>query len=624
MKPNSIHINIQEDRQHGAILPQAKLLAAEGQSLKKIFVRIKPMIKFRMVFALSLLLVSSCSKKWLEPEPLSFFSPENVYVSKAGFESLLVTMRKDLKNENTGAMNYLVMDNASSDLGSPWSQLDFYKLTPNTDVYYRFLAMFDAVYASIKNANVLISRIDNIEWENESDRNGLLAEAYWHRAYWYYRLINAYGDVPFVGEELTDAKLDFYTHSRWAILDKIQSDLEFAVQWLPERAAPGVISRGAGNHLLAKVYLANLQFDKAIAAATSVINGPYALMTSRFGVSANDPSRNLIWDLHRPKNFNNAQNTETILATVDRFEAPPGAKSAGLFTMRMYNPAWFQNIVRDSEGKVGMVAGGPMYDSLGRGNANVRLSPFYQYDLWNDGGHTWDNTTDLRRSDINWVDLHEILYNNPASVDYGKPVNKAFLQTPQDSIYALYAIPHYIMYVPMDDPMAVPVGGNGDWYVFRLAETYLLRAEAYYWKNNAFEAARDINMVRARAQASPIAEADVDIDAIMDERARELFAEEPRHGELVRVSYILAKLGQGGYSLTNFSEKNYYYDRVMKYNILYTQKVERLGNIANIAPFHALWPIPSEIILANTLGVINQNIGYDGAGKNVPPLTTID
>ena len=47
---------------------------------------------------------------------------------------------------------------------------------------------------------------------------------------------------------------------------------------------------------------------------------------------------------------------------------------------------------------------------------------------------------------------------------------------------------------------------------------------------------------------------------ILDERARELFAEEPRHSELLRVSYILAKLGKDGYSLNAFSEKNFYYD----------------------------------------------------------------
>src|SRR5690606_26734771 len=124
--------------------------------------------------------------------------------------------------------------------------------------------MFDQIYGYIKNANVLISRVDNVEWADEAVRNRLLAEAYWHRAYWYYRLVHSYGDVPFIGEELTGAKLDFYTHSRWAILNKIQADMEWAVEWMPVTAAPRTPTKGAGNHLLTKIYLANTEFDKAV------------------------------------------------------------------------------------------------------------------------------------------------------------------------------------------------------------------------------------------------------------------------------------------------------------------------------------------------------------------------
>lgn len=581
-------------------------------------------MKRYLLLLVILLTFTACSEEWLKPKPLSFFSPENVYVDRAGFESLLVTMRKDLKNENTGPINFIVDEFAASDLGVSIVQLDFYKLTPNTDRYHKYLAMFPAIYTSIKNANVLISRIDDIKWTKQEDRDQLLAEAYWHRAYWYYRLVNSYGDVPFIGQELTGPKLDFATHSRWAILKKIQADLEFATQYLPVKASPGVISKGAADHLLAKVYLANLEFDKAIEAATRVINGPYALMKTRFGINAGEAKRNIIWDLHRPKNFNIPANTETILAIVDRFEAPPGAKSLGLYTMRHYNCAWWNTIIRDSQGKTGMVASGPMYDSLGRGNCNVRLNSYYQYNIWGDNTTTWRTTPDLRRSDINWVDKHEILYNNPSSVDYKKPVNIAYMANPADTLYGLYAMPHYIMYVPMDDPLAIPMGGNGDWYIFRLAETYLLRAEAQYWKGNLAQAAADLNVVRERAKATAVSAADVTLDFILDERARELFAEEPRHSEMVRMSYILAKQNKSGYSLADFSQKNFYYDRVRRCNKLYDQKVSYIGNTADIAPFHVLWPIPSSIITANTMGVINQNIGYDGAANNKPPLETID
>jgi hypothetical protein len=400
--------------------------------------------------------------------------------------------------------------------------------------------------------------------------------------------------------------------------------MEFAVQWLPLTATRAGISVGAGNHLLAKINLANMEFDKAIEAANKVINGPYDLMRGRFGISAEDPKRNVIWDLHRPDNISIAANTETILAAIDRFEAPSNARSSGLYTMRLYNAQWFQPAVLDSEGKAGMVADGPAYDSLGRGNANIRLTGFYQYGLWNDGKNNWQNTPDMRRSDLNWVDKHEIRYNNPASIDYGKPVDISNFAHPMDTFKYHYAMPHYIMYVPQHDPQARPFGGNGDWYIYRLAETYLIRAEAYFWKNDPGSAATDINVVRERANALPISAGDVTIDYILDERARELFAEEPRHSELVRISYIMAKTGIDGYSLNNFSEKNYYYDRVMKHNKTYEGKITLLGNTAAMAPFHVLWPIPQSVIKANTLGTINQNVGYVGAENNVAPIEEIE
>jgi hypothetical protein len=398
--------------------------------------------------------------------------------------------------------------------------------------------------------------------------------------------------------------------------------MEFAVKWLPVSAPAGEITRGAGNMMLTKVALANGNFDEAVEAASAVINGPYSLMKQRFGADANNPNLNVIWDLHRPYNFNIPQNKETILATVDRFEAPADAKSAGTFTMRLYNCAFYNAVVKDSEGKNGTVDKGGQYDTLGRGNCDVRLTPFYQYDIWGFNNDTWQNTPDLRRSDNNWIDLDEIYYNNPASVDYMKPINPKWFATLFDTLQGGYAMPIYITYVKQENPTARPNGGNADWYIFRLAEAYLLRAEAYFYKGELGLAANDINMVRERAQALPITADQVTIDFIFAERARELFAESPRHSELIRASYIMAKLNMAGYSLNTFSQKNYYFDLVMKNNIFYSQDITFQGNRISLQPYNALWPIKSEVITANTLGIINQNIGYDGSDKNIPPVET--
>lgn len=585
-------------------------------------------IKYFLLIYTLLVLTGACSKSFLEPEPLSFFTPENVFVDKQGYQALLITMRKDLAREQTGQKNFLAHQWAASEAGVPWLQMDFTRLTPNSDTYQEFVNQINDIFEMVRNANTIISRIDDIEWASETDRNQILAEAFWHRSYWYYRLIGNYGDLPFIKEEVRGVRVDFKTHSRWAILDQIQLDLEFAVQWMPVSAAAGIPSKGAANHLLTKVYLANMAFEKAVSAATAVISGPYALMQERFGIDAADPAKNVLWDLHRPENKNITQNKETILAFVDRWEAPQAARSLGLFTMRVYHCAWYNNAVaKDKDGGLGMIDRGPLYDSLGRGNPDVALSDYHSYKIWEDGTYDSKNTPDLRRADINWWDRDEFFYNNPASSQFGQPFDPQNMDNPNDYWARIYAMPFYKTYVPnKPDQMGQPYGSNGDWYLFRLAETYLLRAEAYFWLGQLDFAAQDINAVRTRANANPITGTDVNIDFIFDERARELFAEEPRQNELNRVSYILAARNEGGYSLSNIHEKNWFYDRVHSLNNFYEHQgdLTMLGQSPRIEPYHFQWPIDDNIITANTLGRINQNKGYVGSELNEPPLEVIE
>lgn len=574
------------------------------------------------------LLSISCSRSFLEPEARSFFTPENVFVDRAGFETILITMRRDLNREQTAQKNFMAHQWAASEAGVPWLQMDFRFLTPNSDAYQQFVNQINDIFLMVRNANTVISRIDDIEWLNEEDRNQILAEALWHRSYWYYRLIGNYGDLPFVSEEVRSARLDFNTHSRWAILNKLQEDMEFAAEWLPVSAVPGAPTRGAGNHLLTKIYLANMQFEQAVESATRVISGPYALMRSRFGQDASDPAKNVIWDLHRPDNKNLTQNTENILSFVDRWEAPPTARTAGLFTMRVYHCNWFSGAVnRDNAGGIGMIDQGPLYDSLGRGNPDVALSDYHSYTIWEDGGVNYQTTPDLRRADVNWFDREEFFYNNPISVQYGEPFDPQNMSMPSEYGARIYAMPFYKTYVPnKPDQSGFPFGSNGDWYIYRLAETYLLRAEAYYWLGQTAQAAQDINEIRGRANASPISAGDVDIDFIFDERARELFAEEPRQNELNRVSYILAARNERGYSLATIHQNNWFHDRVMEYNNFYEEYKDLviLGQSPYMAPFHFQWPIDDNMITANTQGRINQNIGYVGSEANVPPLEVIE
>jgi hypothetical protein len=263
--------------------------------------------------------------------------------------------------------------------------------------------------------------------------------------------------------------------------------------------------------------------------------------------------------------------------------------------------------------------------------------------------YIWTDNTDLRHAPGNWMDMTDLVYNNPAIKTsdptwYGKKlqqytaanVNQVFLNGARDTIRAWFGWPHYKVFIgsgpiALDKYWSPPRGTNTDWYIFRLAETYLLRAEAYVWKGQTALAMADINQVRARAKAQLLTDpSKVNMGTILDERQRELYWEEPRKTELTRMAYIFAQTGIPAYNgktynVASFSTNNFFYDRIMEKNDFYKNPavVTNSGNHFTISPYHVLWPIPQSEIDLNINGHINQNKGYAGSEKNIAPLDKI-
>lgn len=577
--------------------------------------------------------LSSCGKDWLQPEPLSIYTPDNIYVDKDGMESALLPLRRYLRNNFYGgaagyALNgptlytYEYMSSEYGVAGETNSGMaQNFNLAVSPSGQAGFFYNWYVTWGAVRDANTIISRIDAAHWNSEKDKNQILAEAYFHRSYWYYLVVHQYGDVPFINKEHTAPKVDLYTHSRTTILKKIQQDLEFAVQYLPESVDPGKVNRAAGLHLLTKVYLANLEFDKAISSATAVINnGKNALMTERFGSVASNKRFNVIWDLHRPENKSLASNKEGILVCQDKYGYPGAQTTNGTLTMRTFTPWWTNTLwLKDPDGLRACLdtPGDPELNALGRGVGMFRPGNYINYDIWK------GLAKDLRHDpDTNWMPVTKIYINNPKSKYYKKPVDFKY-SNPIDSIRAIFPWPYYKIHIPDEISKSRPAGGNSDWYVFRLAETYLLRAEAYCWEGKLALAAADINQIRKRANAPLIDVANVTIDEVLDERARELYLEELRKVELTRIALIMAERGERGYSMNNFYEHNYWFDRVINNGKFYNKGIVWETNEYKISPYHVFWPIPQSAIDANSKGHINQNKGYFGAETNIEPLSEI-
>ncbi len=612
---------------------------------------------YRLLLFVSFLLGTvACDEDWLEPKPLSFFAPENALVDARGMYAALTACERNMRYEWYGDGAPMITElvfseicvEGTTDKPGPAQNLNI-QITPTSNLnstdFNKIGWYWYEGYKGIKYANVVIDRIDDATYESEEERNAVLGSAYFHRAYRYYRLTQQFGDIPFIGREIKEPKLDFYSTKREVILKKIQKDMEFAAQWCSDDVDRGRVTKGAAGHLLTKINLALGEFDKAIASASAVIDGGvYSLMTSPFGSVPKEEGDYLtnmgvvrddvVSRLHWWQNKALPANKEVLFMVLSREELVDSRLD--LQVMRQAVPFWGvsnSNMLYTPDGYAPGTSDLAnreikLVETFGRGIGRARGTSYHTKQIW-------DDPNDLRHKKYNWMDMEDLVYNHPnlkgKSAYYNQPLQLRddegnVLTT--DTIRNWYGWPHYKIYNP-DPRRTQPQGGSYDWYVFRLAETYLLRAEAYWWKGNVGLAMQDVNAVRTRAGAAPYTDqSSFDIGTILDERARELFWEEPRKTELSRIAFLFAQTGESyrgkSYSENSFGTDNFYYDRIMETTDFYNQGVHaNNGQEYTMSPYHVLWPIPQAAISTNTKGVLNQNFGYDGYENNLEPLDTI-
>lgn len=606
----------------------------------------------RALFLINISLFS-CQDDFLKPEPLSFFAPENVLVDQEGLQAVLdnalSSLRDELCRDQSPFLTNMkysdVAVDGSTDKATPWQDLNAQMLPDANNNHNAFTKIgwyWDESYKIIKDCNTVITRIDDAEFNSEEEKKALLGGAYFLRAYRYYAHTLQYGDIPFILEELKEPRVDFFTTTKESIWKKMIRDLEFAIQYVPEanQVDIGQVTKAACKHLLAKYYLLEGRFEDAIQQTNDIINGGvHHLVTERFGVDLDLPEKDVIWDMFRVENKSGSGNTEGLLMTVDRYGLE--GNTDGVQSMRNVVPNYGQTgIIKTPNGANGMTdkAGVElgMVEKYGRGVARIRPSGYSMYDIWNYQGVTdWEDYRH-KKANGNWVTMEMLVYNNPALKGnnewYGKNLrryNDDGVLLILDTIRSWFQWPHYKVWIP-DPDRVQPRGGPGDWYVYRLAETYLLRAEAYIWLEEYQKAADDINIIRQRAHATYMYTADdirqQGIGAVLDERNRELYMEEPRKVELTRIAITFARTGipcYNGktYSMDNISQDNFWYDRVNEKSDLYNKGVPTpYGNLFTCSPYHIFWPVPSYAINSNTGGIINQNEGYPGTNRNVEPL----
>lgn len=538
----------------------------------------KKLINYTL-FLLGVLTMLSCKDDYLKENPLSNLSADKILTTPSGFQTYLIGLyvasREEMSmGDNTYfSLNFAATD-VAADAGVEYTSLRNYQtnITPNNA---NIKTLWNWAYTSmIVRANTIIVHAQNPKqesiWSSELEKNKVLAEAKFFRAYTYNLLVNSFGGVPIVDSIYNTPKNDYVRSSKEEVLAFIVQDLEFAVQWLPavtEQKQDGRITKGAAQHLLTEVYLSTKAYDKAVAVSSDLINsGNYKLMQQRFGAKSGQPG-DVFADLFLDGNQNRSSgNLETIYVwQFENLVLGGGSSLTGNVQIRNWAP--FLTKIVDPDGKAMLAT-----DSLGRGVGRVRGSNYFLYDIWKDGGG------DMRNSAFNM--RRKFYYNNPSSKYFNKLVEPKVVY--DDTMRNLYPYSRKIEGTAWASNVTSGRSAK-DVIVYRLAETYLLRAEANFRLNKLDLAADDINLIRGRAHAHAITANEVSLDFILDERARELTVEEPRRRVLVRMGNLVP--------------------RVRKYNLLEETRT-------SIQDYHLYLPIPQTAIDANYGAKLIQNDGY--------------
>lgn len=559
---------------------------------------------FLLVFTTCL--CNSCDESaFLEEKPLSIYTAENSLVTTSDFQAavtyLYYLVRYELFEASQNSRYALMYATDQAYSAYDTKLLNTYK-TNMIPTAGEALNLWRYTYAYINQANLILTRIENANVDEESKKS-FRGQALCIRGFGYKLLANLYGGVPLLLEEITGIKRDAVRATREEVYTQCKNDFIEAISLLDdiENVRDGEVSKQVAQHYLSEIYICLGDYDSAIETASEVINHPaMGLMTERFG-SAIDEEGSPFSDLFKLDNQNRGSgNTESLwVAQYDYLN--PASNTYLLDRLAFTHIPQYYTITITVDG-VTTTAFNRTMEKGGAGTGWMQPTKHVTDEIWEEG--------DLRNAP--YLIVRDFKIDNPASPAFGKWFVADGYCTQAHRIRNWY--PFFMKtvsgYVPEElwqkdrngDPVLTKFGEHvvtssaqnryTDSYICRLAETYLLRAEAYLNKGDLENAAADINTVRARSSAPLVDPSDVDIDYLLDERLRELTFEEFRMCTLCRMGKLV--------------------ERTKKYNSTFIGRdgLEAESSGLSMEDYHNLWPIPYNEIERNTEAVLEQNPGY--------------
>ena len=234
------------------------------------------------------LLLNACSEDFLDKSDPTRLIASTFYQTETEVEQAVNGVYGQLQSIiiNQWQYNEFITDNTTLDFnvanrgqGPALEAIEFWQInssTPNIN------SLYNSVYQTMVNINTTLSKLSGATID-EAKRSQFEGEVKFIRAYYYFLLVQYFGEVIIITEPL-NVPSEAYPFERQPVEDVyelIKSDLNFAINALPpgyNSDNTGRVTKGAALALLGKVHLTRKEYGEAISALEPVTELGYSLL----------------------------------------------------------------------------------------------------------------------------------------------------------------------------------------------------------------------------------------------------------------------------------------------------------------------------------------------------------
>ena len=438
----------------------------------------------------------------------------------------------------------------------------FYDAQLNSQVDWLAL-LWDELYRGINTCNAVIERAPKATGLTDALKKQRVAEMKFLRGHYYFLLLQQWGGVDL---RLTETLVPTKITSRASEADMykaILADLEGSLADLENKKASseyGRATKAAAEHLLARVYLAKAMssskavddYSKATTYASNVINNyGFKLLpdfASVFIQGAGEINDEVI--------FATQYTTDVLTNTAP---APLNNQVAGDGNVQGNNLHLFFGMQYDVQ--AGMQRD-VIYDRpFKRLRPTKYCTEVVFADKVNDSRYkksfrdtwlsnlpgTYNTAFDGSKAKVTFKAGDTAIYIPGFEMSMAERAKRPY-QVLVPSAYTEALFPTLVKFMDPLRPDKTYAPGSRDFLCFRLADTYLMLAEAQLMQGKVAEATAAVNVVRTRAafpgktEAMQITNAQMTFDFLMDERGRELAGEQIRWMDLKRWGKLVERV----------------------------------------------------------------------------------